>query len=209
MEFLQEKLSKDCKTFCIPNFVSLGIGMHQLQVGSVVDCPVYKFYKDNLLEEAYALRQDWNLEELLRYVKQYSKPKKEVQKKWMDCFKRIQEKEEAWDINISDYINENYQKIPLFGDKNHPTRVLWNEVHRRIARELKISVEESEFPNSSLDWFESFVWDYVKEGLGLEWENPREVRKTLVRGRGEGKTGYDLREFITYYMYAWHDYVIK
>lgn len=209
MEFLKGKLTAECKLFCIPNFVSLGKGIHQSTVGPFEEGDSYRFHKDALLEEAYMSKKNITLEEILCYVKQYREPKAEIQEKWDECFERILVKEKAWDITISDYIRENYQKIPLFGDWSHPTRALWNEVQRRIAKELGLTVEESEFLNSYLGWFECFVWDYVREGLELEWENPREVRKTLVESRGEGKTGYDLREYITYYMYAWHDYVIK
>lgn len=207
IEFLEKKLSINCQKFCIPNLVTLGKGIHQFQNIGKLESQYY-FYADTLLEEAYHQKFE-TLEETLTYVQSYVKPISEVQKMWEDEILRIEKKEKEWSICISDYIKENYQKIPLFCDSNHPSLYLVNEINRRIAKKLGLEVEEIEFEAQNVDGAGSFVWECVRKGLALEWDNPKEMKKSHMKAGQQSKTGYTIEEFITYYLYAWHKHIFR
>lgn len=91
--------------------------------------------------------------------------------------KRIQEREESWNIKIYDFIVKNYQKEKLFYDEGHPTNIIMKKISEDILYEL--GIQEDIYTNIQMDDHEIPVYPAVRNALNLDWEDG-EIRKSSV-----------------------------
>lgn len=93
----------------------------------------------------------------------------EIIKLWEDFKIKLQEREQEWDVKISDYIFENYKKEKLFCDPNHITSRMAQEIALRILEYMgykkDITVELPGMDNREIP-----IYKDVKDALGLEFE---------------------------------------
>ena len=112
---------------------------------------------------------------------------------------RIREREQLCDIQIADYIKENYQKHQLFYDTGHPTNLVICEKGRRILHLLNFPLDEVCPVKSNLDRGEVFIYGCVRRALGITYEQTfiRRNNKQTLRHRA-----IDLKEYVQDYI-AW------
>lgn len=80
--------------------------------------------------------------------------------------KKLKEREKNCNVEISDYILNNYQERQLFYDPRHPVEELICEKARRILRMLEIEIIEYNGPDRSIDYEETYIYGCVKRALG-------------------------------------------
>lgn len=83
----------------------------------------------------------------------------------------LQAREEKCNVKISDYILDNYRKKYLFYSPTHPTTECLIELVKRIYQ--YIGIEKYSISNKGLpenDMFETYIYNSVKQKLGLEFE---------------------------------------
>mgnify|MGYP003307744905 CR=1 FL=1 len=143
-EYIIPKLNKDCKKITIPNlYGTMGCWMFPQHTEGVLpsikvrDGNRNTFYKDTVLEELYE-NNIVLLSEYVKFYKNYKYEEKLLNKYWEEGIQKLQQREEKWDIKISDYILENYKKVPCFVDIGHPSMYIMLEIGKRLAKYLDI-----------------------------------------------------------------------
>lgn len=89
---------------------------------------------------------------------------------------KLKKREQECDIQISDFIEANFQAVQLFYAPNHPTEVLLCELGRRILLFLGVGTEARMTVEPTIDYDEVFIYGCVKRALGLRFEQ-KYIRK--------------------------------
>lgn len=147
---------------------------------------------DKVIEEA--IGRDMNIEEIIEYCRSDSAmTEKEIKDNFSRAMDKLKEREKSWDIPISDFIKDNYQKEKLFYDDGHPT----NFVMKRMAEEIleKLQIDDTRiYCGYRMDLNEKCVYPVVKKVLGLEWEE-KELRATGKKLAEHMDFGEYIREY--------------
>lgn len=110
-------------------------------------------------------------------------------------WEKLLNRENDWDITISDYIKENFRNEQTFFDPNHPTNKVLNEISRRILLALNMDDDCRYDRVDSLDSFELPIYGCVRRALGLEFMQ-MQLRKT---GRKLKANRMGLEEYVHEY----------
>ena len=192
-EEMLKYVNKACKVISIPNLYGLPKYLFP-QLNMQYNGPVGRagsfFVDDNIVKW---LEVGKKKEEIISYISSggvYSRRK--IIDMWESFKWRLVEREKEWDIKISDYILNNQQKDKIFCDTNHITSKTAREIASRILAVMgyqrAISVE---LP--AMDTLEVFVYQDVKEALGLVFEE-KFIRKYTWGGVFEHEM--DLEEYV-------------
>lgn len=107
---------------------------------------------------------------------------------------KIKKREAKCDIQISDYIENNYRDKKLFYEPGHPSGDVLYEMGRRICKLLHIEYEESFLPVCRMDTLELFIYGCVCRALNLNF------KQDYVRRKDHSATIYnrpiDLEEYV-------------
>lgn len=112
---------------------------------------------------------------------------------------KLMEREKKCDIEISDYILQNYKTKQLFYEPKHPANVLIIEKGRRILNLLKIEIDESIPVKNVLDGGELFIYGCVKRALGITFKQKYVKKVNYLRYTLKGRP-MDLEEYIENYI---------
>lgn len=163
-------LSKQCQVVSIPNLFALPDCFFPQQ---------QKYWKErqfyfNLGEDIWIerwLEEGKTEEEIKAYiVKGGVYQRQEILELWRDFQNKLYKREKEWDVKISDYIMDNYKTIKLFYDKYHISATLAREI---ASRTMQYMGYEGQIPYELpiyLDSCEMFIYQDVKEALGLQFE---------------------------------------
>ena len=164
-------LKRTCKVISVPNLYGLPkylfpqLEIHrQWQQGAL--CPF--FIDSNVVTW---LDNGVKKETIIKYIADggvYYKD--EIISMW-EMFKlKLDRREQAWDIKISDYILDNYKKERLFCDINHITSKMAKEIAIRILTYMGYQ-EKIFLELPIMDDMETVIYKDVREALGLEFED--------------------------------------
>lgn len=128
------------------------------------------------------------------YVRGGVYEKTEILNMWDNFKVKLQEREQEWDIKISDYILKNYKREKLFCDLNHITGRLAKEIASRILEYMGYKKDIS-VDLLGMDSREIPVYKDVKDALGLEFEDAI-IRKYTVGFMSINNREMDLEEYI-------------
>lgn len=192
-EEILKYVNKACRVISVPNLYGLPKYLFP-QLNMQYDGPVGKagsfFIDDNIVKW---LEEGKMKDEIITYISSggvYSKT--EIVDMWEDFKLKLFEREKEWDIKISDYILSSQQDEKIFCDTNHITSRTAREIASRIldfmGYQKKINVE---LP--AMDTLEAFVYQDVKDALGLEFEE-KFIRKYTWGGVFEHEM--DLEEYV-------------
>ncbi len=223
-QYCIEKLKDGCKIITLPNvFCYGGAGIFQteekINSADAGRSKIPLFWKDTLLDEIFESGHYEDAKVLLQEIESYEFDIDRLSEKFFQVMNEIKSRERKWDIKISNYIMENYKKIPLFNDLGHPSRELCIYICKELLKLLEIrdvDVETVAFRNPSL--FElgqqSFVWLGIRRGLGIEYER-KEVRTyssdyySLINYEEGNYSCMTREEFVREYIYTWYGKTLK
>jgi hypothetical protein len=97
-----------------------------------------------------------------------------------DFIAKVKKREKDWDIPVSNYILNNFQKQKLFFDPNHPTNYFFAYVVWKLLEIMGISYKLEKLYNGGvreLDTFEMPMCQSVKNHFGMTFAE-NELRKT-------------------------------
>ncbi len=201
-EYILPLLKKECKTITVPNMVGMGKWNFPTIIGKEhrYNDVLVMFDRDSVLDDAY--RKYKSVAGMKKYITSLDVyPEEKVRSLFESCMTKLKEREQNWDIKISDYILENYQTEKLFYDDNHASESVMQEIGRRLCENLGIKdiSGKVEYP---MNWEEAFTLPYVKKALGIRYEETyiRETgNKEIVFNRNKMDLDEYLREYIWWF----------
>lgn len=156
--------------------------------------------KDRILEKVFVegLR---SLDDYEHYYHNFRFEYSFLKEKFQNDMGKIRERNKNWDIKIADYIADNYQTVPLFVDRNHPSKYLMLEIGRQTADILGIHdiTGESEYePRLGIP---TPILSCVQECFEMNFMQPCEKMRCVL----ETNLEFGLRDYIKCYMWWYHD----
>ena len=100
-----------------------------------------------------------------------------IQRGWDEFIGKLIQREQQWDIKISDYILDNYKTKKLFAEPWHIMPILAKEMAQRTLDVLGIKTNIDYLIESDLDIYEVFIYEDVKRALGIEYTE-KYIRKS-------------------------------
>lgn len=202
-KYIFPKLKKGCVKICVPNFVGLFNGFYpniQNKTYTNVDNETM-FFKDTVIEEAYSVCGDTGkLDKIMEYIYNYKFDSGLVKEQFNHMICRLRQREKNWDIKIVDYIIDNYKRINLIEDINHPTVSLLYEICNRLLELLEIENTNYEKTYNMGFAMEIFVMPQVKQILGMEWKKER-VRLYTIDYCFHDRQPINYRQFVQEYIW--------
>ena len=195
-ELMLKEVGKSCRVISIPNlygmpkylFPQIDVG-HDWYKGSFrpfqIDRNVVSWIKNGKSKE-------YMISRIFRYGGVYSRT--EILNMWENFKAKLQEREQEWDIKISDYILQNYKKEKLFCDPNHITSRTAKEIASRILEYMGYKKDIS-IELNGMDTREIPVYIDVKKALGLKFEDDV-IRKYSTGDMALNNREMDTKEYI-------------
>jgi hypothetical protein len=139
----------------------------------------------------------YSIDEIEKMLSEKIYDKDYIIMKFKECVNKIRERERGWDIKILDFILNNYQKKKIFYDPQHPVNEVFIEMGRKVLEVLNVPIYEFCQLTTFGDGREIFIYNCVKEALGLEFEEKyiRVHSNTQIRDKY-----MDLHEYIDEYV---------
>lgn len=162
------------------------------------------FWGNALIETYY--KQGMNYEEIAERMLDNNLYDDElIQKYFKMDIEKLEEREKKWDIIISDYILQNYQKFQLFYDQTHPVNSLLEEIGKRILIYLGFNLKhdislEQYFVNEEIPILPS-----VKKALGMNWEDRGKMRVKDRDSYALVSAGMDIKEYVKEFIYFYYE----
>lgn len=186
------KLPKHCKTCSIPNLYRLPLFMFpQNSVNSGL------FYKGDKVFSFDSILDGWVLKHIRvmpekEYIRVFHKLINTTKSNTLGpemFFSKIKTREEKWDIKISDFIKENFDK-PLFYDPNHPSELIINYISSCLCSLLNI--QYTKCTSAILDALEMpSIYNYKQDKLVIR-------AHSFVLNRN----GLSLKQYISLYIFC-------
>lgn len=163
------KLKEECKVIVVPHLYGMASCFFPQLISQK---EIIGFLDNNIIDFA---SQKYSINEIVKklYVEGGIYDRDVIKKNFMEFIQKLQKREASWDIKISDYILENYQKVKLFADTWHPSRILLEEITKRILMflyrdrdSIDLSLESGLY---GADSSEAFIYKDVKSALGMKF----------------------------------------
>ena len=195
----------------VPNLFGLGKGffpqsrgwsVRNEKIGNAQDAMGMFPYMDIIIDSG--VEQKMSVENIIQFCKDSCMLDQDtVITNFEQYMTKIKKREDAWDIKIYDFIQENYRKVKLFFDESHPTNDIFIKICRDILQELGI-FEQHIYSDISLDTPEIPIYPVVRHYLKMEWEE-NEIRKSF---NAKKMCSYmDFEEYIREYL--WWNYKLS
>ena len=186
-EFTLPRLKKTCQAVSMPNFCPLGEGIFQTQTSMPIRyMGADAFSQDLLIEEAYEKCDIKDISHLLRYIHHYTVDEDIVRKKFESTWNRILNRENRWNIKISDYFIKNFRNVPMVIDISHPSKYLMLEICHRLMEYLKMEDSDAEKEKIEEDFYTHYslgthgiVYPYIRKILKIEYPDEK-IRKGFI-----------------------------
>lgn len=210
-EYIIPKLKSECICITVPNMVGFGRFLfpvagevtRQIELKTVGGALWTPFCTDLWIDELY--EKYHCLAEIMQHIGDIEeKQKKKAKKIFIETMEKLKLREVQWDVKISDFIMENYQKEKLFFDDSHPTPVLMEEICRRLGRQIGLEDRFHKKYNLILHNREMFVYPFVKDALSLQWEE-QYIRQGVILWDKLSQTCFDMQEYVRQYIWWKYD----
>lgn len=202
-EYLMPLLKKDCKNITIPNLFGLGKGFFPQHNGynsndknrplrNGIDINGMFPHGDIMIDQA--VKNEMPISNMIERSRTDIFTKEEIVRNFDGYMNKIKDRDHAWDIKISSFIQEHYQEEKLFYDIGHPTEAIIIFIAKEIFAFLGLGADDKLFC-SPMDAHETPVYPCVKDALGLKWDITyiRKYGKKMVKDM-------DLAEYIREYV---------
>lgn len=173
---LLKRISPSCKVISIPNLYGLPKYLFPQIDGLLPEKRVknraYFSFRDKYIEAMYERGRDidyivdkikWGGIEEIEKAELFSLQEQFLQK--------VSEREKAWDIKISGWLEETLGKKHLFYDVNHPTNEVIKYIVNNLLKVLHIDNDVNLEYLPRLDMYEIPIYGALMEGLGMVWKN--------------------------------------
>lgn len=119
-----------------------------------------------------AFQDEKNIEKVIKWLKKNDIiDKNELENHVKNSFMELEKREREWcDIYISDFIKENWRKMRLFTDSNHPTDIVFKELALRIFEFIGINKKQELKSKISLSINDLLIYPAVTQNMELEFE---------------------------------------
>lgn len=124
-------------------------------------------HKNELIEEL--VKNGKGIEEIIDTLKGRCISEQEILCNFENEIEKIRIREQNWDIKMSQFILNNYKEKKLFYDHEHPTNIILEEIALQVLKILGICDVKVECTDRN-DLYEEPVLPWVKEVLGMKWE---------------------------------------
>lgn len=206
-ENLISLLRKDCLVISIPNVYHLPMcffPQYYPENEFVVAKKGTIFFRDHIIDRLFCEGKSVKQIEA-EYLHGQHFLSKELAELFDTFLKKIQDRERDWDVKITDFIKNNYQKEQLFFDPNHPTSVFLKYVASEVLSLLNINYDKDwlvKIKVKELDSYEMPIYPTVKENFGMTFSNCY-YRQT---GRKARRGSMNLKEYILQYIsFEWQN----
>ncbi len=141
------------------------------------------------------------MEQYENFYINYKIEEKVLRDNFLRDMEKLFQRNKNWDIKIADFIKNNYKKLPLFVDPDHPSKYLMHEIGKRIAEILNLNDIDQHLEYESCLGIPTPVIPCVRKFFGLDFIVPCEKMRCPL----EVKSGYGLREYIKVYLWWYHE----
>lgn len=189
-EYLIPLLKKNCKNITIPNLFGMGnLLLPQTDYHDGFN-PSLGHDRNGMFPHADKIIDSFTLSgETYEYIQKHYKDdglieKEQIILNFNNVIDKIKQREKNWDIKVSEYILDNYQKVKLFYDIGHPTNVLMLFISLGVLKMLEIDGEqEIDVTNaiSVMDGHENPVYPCVASTLGILWKEDKLRKSNLAK----------------------------
>lgn len=202
-KYLLPKLNPECRRVTVPNLVGFGNCFFP-QIKPEEQNGNRLFKKNIVIEDCF--EKGLSLEEIVNTFKNKRYyDKEEIENSIQEMFRKLKEREENWDIKISDFLLEHLHKEQLFNNYLHATNIVLKKICDRLSAYLGYSATTIKV-EVKLDWDEEFMLPYIIPELKEECEN-KQIRmydkRLNILGNVYGR-GLSLEEYIR--EYVWFKY---
>lgn len=199
--YICPQLKHDVIDICIPNFVGIGQWMfpsvtEEAKLLHMLSCDWNVAYRDCVLDEA--IHGCKSLAEYKAFWTDYKFDGSEHDQNFDRCMRKLQERQKNWDIEIYDFIKENYRKIPCFVDHTHPSIYVMKEVGRQVAEILKLKDIDDENYVAFLGAAVPIMKDVINH-FSLAFEVPYEVKREYLGRYVEDEVDDYIRAYLWWY----------
>lgn len=133
------KLKKECNIISMPNIYQLPKFFFPQYYNSeeIRFKKSTYFFRDRIIDDLYF--KGGNINQIYeKYMDKNLYNKEKLDNEYHNFIKKVKSREKDWDIKVSDFIIENFNKKNLFYDPNHPTTTFFKHVYLEILNILKI-----------------------------------------------------------------------
>lgn len=181
-EYCQNYLKVDCINITIPNLVGFGKWLYPNLGEIIMDRSNENnlIFRDSILDTAYKKVKDNYLNSYLDYFENFAYQDRFLEELYDEVMQKLKTREEKWDVKVSDFIESNFRKIPMFVDAGHPSRYLMIEVGRQV---LKILEAENDVDISTYKSFLGMpapVSKSIRDYWKIRYEQEMEPRKSFL-----------------------------
>ncbi len=215
-EYLTQKVKK--KKICIPNLNGMGkIFFPQAEAGNRVEGDAWNNPRGAEMQGGLFNYRDANIDRLWRsgerdilkiaeYLRGSVYDEKYIRDSFEQILRRWEEREQQWDVKLTDYVKREYQNEQMFYEYGHPCNNILRKVSEGILEILGIDKEEISEIEIRFGVSEMPVYNCVKEALGLKYERTsiRTVSPEEKPKLTEGEM--DLVEYVREYCYWCYDF---
>lgn len=197
-EAVLSKLNDKAKVIGIPNLYGLPDFMFpqyekELKPNIIGGRNYYPF-RDKYIEALYKHKSE---DELVEFIKYGSIMEKEEFQKKLDAFwEKILLREKEWDVQISEWLLDNYKKKLLFFDANHPTNYVIEYIVNSILKLLgcRSTIVRNIY---QMDSYQILIYGDVLKKMEADFSMPRIYRQFSKHYLKEGNL--DLKSYVKEY----------
>lgn len=200
-EYVRKHLPQNVLDICIPNFVRMAQWMYP-NLGNLdrtmpsMKGPINILFRDNVLDEAVAECNSYC--EVKDFWINYRYEDNKMENDFVACMDKLRMREKNWNIKVSDYIMENYRRIPCFTDASHPSKYVMKEVGRQVADIIGLDdICDKEY-ESKLGLMAP-VLNCISEHFGLKFEVSCEIREEYLGKRTVSEPDDYIRAYCWWY----------
>lgn len=125
-------------------------------------------HSDRVLNELF--EKNISVGEICDYLLKNPYEETEIMNNFREVMGKLREREKNWDIPMSDFLMNNYQREKLFHDQGHPTLFVMRYITEKIMDFLGIENKYTTY-RGTMNSHEVFVYPCVMKTLGIEYEN--------------------------------------
>lgn len=202
------QLKKSCLNLVIPNLVGLGKWLYPNLGEIILDDTKQKnlIFRDDILDEAVRNNVCSDISFYIDFFNKYEYSTKILDDLYEQNMMKLKERQKKWNVNIYDFVINNYKSIPMYVDAGHPSKYVMYEIGRKTLESLSIKNDVLlEDYDSSLG-LPAPAAPRIKKFFGIDYTLALEPRRSLVFNSVEAidEEQY-IYEYITEYLYLVHN----
>lgn len=186
--YIRKNISPDTKEIIVPHLYGVGkllfpqsifLNKGNESINDGIDTDGIFLYGDKVIEKC--ISEGMKIDEIISFCKSDNAfIREDIISNFEDCIDKIKEREKSWDIKISKFILDNYQRYKLFYDPGHPTNCIMKYIALMILKKLNIECDYVKC-DKCMDAHEKPIYPMVKKVLKINFldDNIRVTGKKL------------------------------